>query len=136
MMQGDNQCYCKKCGKLTNCEVNTIIYYPPPYLIINLDYGKNKKFTPKKIDFGEALSLSGFTEVKNDDINYKLIAVSSHIGRSGNSGHYIAYCKDPSDDSWYEFNDSYISKANLEDVKKYSPYFLIYKQETRNNIFE
>ena len=131
MMQGDNQCYCKKCGKLTDCEVNTIIYYPPPYLIINLDYGKNKKFTPKKIDFGEALSLSGFTEVKNDDINYKLIAVSSHIGRSGNSGHYIAYCKDPSDDSWYEFNDSYISKANLEDVKKYSPYFLIYKKETR-----
>ena len=132
IMQGDNQCYCKMCKKLTDCSVSTKIYASPPYLIINLDYGKNKKFEPQKITFSESLDLNGITEENANKLSYKLVAASSHIGRSGNSGHYIAYCKDLSDNRWYEFNDSSISGAKLEDVQKYSPYFLIYKRETKN----
>ena len=130
-MEGDNQCLCKRCGQLRDCEVSTKIFTSPPYLIINLDYGKNKKYDPQKITFSESLDLSGFTLENTQNISYKLVAVSSHIGKSGNSGHYIAYCKDPSDNQWYEFNDYSISKAKLDDVKNYSPYFLIYKKETR-----
>ena len=131
IMKDDNQCYCKKCRKLTNCSVKTNIFSSPPYLIINLDYGKNKKFEPQKISFGENLDLKGFTDEDTENKTYKLVAVSCHIGRSGNFGHYIAYCKDPSDNSWYKFNDSTITPGKLDDIKEYSPYFLIYKKETR-----
>ena len=131
-MVGDNQCYCKRCGQLRDCGVKTKIYAAPPYLIINLDYGKNKKFEPQKISFSESLDLTDVIDEDVQNISYKLMAVSSHIGRSGNSGHYIAYCKDLSDNTWYEFNDSSVSHSKLEDVQKYSPYFLIYKKEKRN----
>ena len=135
-MGGDNQCFCQKCKKLTDSYVSSKIYYTPPYLIINLDYGKNKKYNPTKIEFGQSLDLTGFTDNLCNKRNYELIAISTHIGRSGISGHYIAYCKNLSkdDQNWYEFNDSSVSKVKFEDIKENSPYILIFKRED-NNIF-
>ena len=129
-MRGDNQCYCQHCKILTNSDVKSNIYYTPPYLIINLDYGKNKKYVPKQITFGETLDLTGFTEAICTQRTYQLIAVSSHIGKSGITGHYIAYCKNQSknDSEWYEFNDSSVSKSTFDEIKDYSPYFLIFKK--------
>jgi ubiquitin C-terminal hydrolase len=129
-MRGDNQCYCQNCKKLRDSDVSSQIYYTPPYLIINLDYGKNKKYVPKEINFGDSLDLTGFTVDNCTQRSYQLIAISSHIGRSGISGHYIAYCKNQSnkDNNWYEFNDSSISKIEFEKINQYSPYVLIFKR--------
>ena len=131
-MVGDNQCFCLTCQKLTDSEVSSKIYYTPPYLIINLDYGKNKKYIPEAITYGESLDLTGFTEECCTQKSYRLIAISAHIGQSGKMGHYIAFCKNPFKDDqnakWYEFNDSSVSEVTLEVIKKYYPYILIFKR--------
>ena len=131
-MTGNNQCYCQQCKGLTDCEVGSLIYLTPPYLIINLDYGKDKRYNPIGFEFGEILDLSGFTLDICTEKQYKLVAVSTHIGQSGASGHYIAYCKSAFQSeyvsSWYKFNDSYVSKVEFEEVKEHSPYFLIYRK--------
>ena len=92
-----------------------------------MDYGKNKKYKPLKIQFGEKIDLEGFTDKICQKKTYELIAVSSHIGRSGSSGHYIAYCKDY-ENKWHEFNDSYHSECKFNIVNSNSPYVLIFRR--------
>ena len=78
-MKGDNQCYCQKCRGLRDAKVKSLLFYTPPYLLINFDYGKNKKFSPLKVEFGEIIDLAGFTEVNCTEKTYSLIGVSTHI---------------------------------------------------------
>ena len=127
-LAGDNQFYCQNCKDLKDAKVKTIIYHTPPYLIINIDYGKNKKYKPHVIEFGEVIDLTGFVDKSVTEKTYKLICVCSHIGRSGDSGHYITYCKDK-DDVWHEFNDStHTENIDKEKINKHSPYILIYQR--------
>ena len=129
IMSGDNQCYCQKCKGLRDAKVTTKIYYTPPYLIINIDYGKNKRYSPSEVTFGGIIDIKDFVDEKNwsPSIQYKLIAVNTHLGRSGSSGHYITYCQN-NEDKWYEFNDSSVSETKFEKVNSNSPYVLIYKK--------
>ena len=133
-MIGDNQCYCQNCKNLRDAKVYSRIFYTPPYLIINIDYGKNKKYKPKKVIFGESIDLEGFTDDSCNEKTYELIAVSTHIGRSGNTGHYIAYCKGKNK-KWYEFNDSFVRECNFNEVNDNSAYLLIFGK-TKNEIFK
>ena len=128
-MKGDNQFYCQNCKGLREAKVNSSIFYTPPYPIINFDYGKDKKFNPSEVDFGEVIELKGFTEDICTQNDYELIGVSSHIGKSGISGHYIAYCKDINKQEWHKFNDSIHSKCDFNEVNSNSPYILVYKRK-------
>ena len=128
ILKGDNKFYCQKCGGLREAEVQSGIYYPPQYLLINFDYGKDKKYKPIKIDFGAVIFITKeFLNSHIESVNYDLVAVSSHIGSSGSSGHYIAFCKDPNN-IWHKFNDSSHDTCKFEDTYNYSPYLLIYKK--------
>jgi len=129
IMSGDNKCYCQRCKGLKNAKVTTKIYSAPIYLIINIDYGKNKRYKPKKINFGGLIDITGFIDESNKcpNIQYKLIAVSTHIGKSGSSGHYITFCQN-NENKWYEFNDSSVTETKFEYVNSNSPYILIYKK--------
>ena len=126
-MKGDNQCYCQKCKGLRNAKVTSKLFYIPPYLIINIDYGKDKIYKPKKVEFGEIIDLKDFTE-QNDEALYELIGISTHIGRSGNSGHYIAYCKNINNNKWYKFNDSIVEECKFTEVNSNSPYLLLFQK--------
>jgi len=57
LMNDDNKYYCKYCKGFREAEVTTKIYYPPPYLIINIDYDKNKKYKPRKVNLEVELIL-------------------------------------------------------------------------------
>ena len=127
-MTEDNKCYCQTCKALKDVRVVSLIYYTPPYLIINFDYGEDKKYFPDKIEFGELIDIEGFTDENCQCKSYGLIAVSTHIGSSGNSGHYVAYCKNLNNKKWYLFNDSSCNETEFEKVKSYSPYILVYKR--------
>ena len=128
-MSGDNQCYCQNCKGLRDSFVKTKIYNPPPYLLINIDYGKNKKYIPSSVDFGMGIDIINFIDKSyKGSTQYKLISVTTHIGQSGNGGHYISYCRD-SDNKWYEFNDSSVYEAKSDEIYNYTPYLLIYKKE-------
>ena len=131
-MIGDNQCYCAKCKGLRDAKIKSIIYKTPPYLIINIDYGKDKKYLPDKVEFGEIIDLKGFIDKRCSETFYELIAVSSHIGRSGNTGHYVTYCKNSSK-KWYEFNDSSYYDCEFSRVNSNSPYLLIFKRLKNEN---
>ena len=41
---------------------------------------------------------------------YDCYAVSNHFGNMG-FGHYTAFCRNPQDDKWYEFDDSRCSQV-------------------------
>ena len=131
---GDNQFYCQTCHSLQNARIFSKIYYTAPYLLINFDYGKNKVYNPDVFIFGEIICLtSEFLAINTSYEEYQLIAVSSHIGRSGSSGHYITFCKDTTtENTWYKYNDSSVSKCSFEETKKHSPYLLLYKKKKIN----
>ena len=128
ILKGDNKFYCQSCRGLREAEVQSGIYYPPQYLLLNFDYGKDKKYNPIQIDFGATIYITKeFLNSYIEEANYELVAVSSHIGSSGRSGHYIAFCKDPNN-IWHKFNDSSHDICKFEDTYNYSPYLLIYKK--------
>ena len=130
-LTGDNQIYCQFCKKLSNGSSQAKIFYPPPYLLINFDYGKDKKYMPKKINFAEGIDLKEFLEIPEQDSFYELITVSTHIGASGSGGHYITFCKD-NNRNWHKFNDSKHSECDYKDIFSFSPYLLLFKK-TKNN---
>ena len=43
--------------------------------------------------------------VDDQGTKYELMALTEHVGRSGSSGHYIAYAK--RDGRWFCFDDEY-----------------------------
>ena len=65
----------------------------------------------------------------NDNI-YKLIGVITHIGNSGEDGHFIAHCLNPIDNAWYTYNDAIVNKTtNFQKIIDFGmPYLLFYKK--------
>ncbi|KAI9595836.1 hypothetical protein BDF19DRAFT_440209 [Syncephalis fuscata] len=49
---------------------------------------------------------------------YELCAVLTHIGRSADSGHYIAWVRRKNTDDWFKFDDDTVSIVTSEDVLK------------------
>ncbi len=97
--------------------------------LINLDYGKGKKYIPDNINFGAIIHLTKeFLDKEINDVKYELVAVTTHIGSSGNTGHYIAFCKDHKN-IWHKFNDSSHTICTFEETKRYSPYLLLFKKK-------
>ena len=133
-MSGDNAMFCNNCQKSTNCNICTNLVYGPNILILILNRGKGKQFDVK-LNFVEELDLTSYIEFKNTGVKYKLIGVITHLGESGMSGHFIAFCKDPLNFKWYKFNDAIVSPVS--DFKKEvidfgMPYLLFYQKESEN----
>ena len=129
LLSGDNQFFCQQCGHLRDADISSKIFYTSPYLIINLDYGKGKTYIPDNINFGAIIHLTKeFLDKEINDVKYELVAVTTHIGSSGNTGHYIAFCKDHKN-IWHKFNDSSHTICTFEETKRYSPYLLLFKKK-------
>ena len=70
----------------------------------------------------------GEEKVKNKDpLIYDLYAVSNHFG-SLNGGHYTAYCQNPIDKRWYEFDDSSVSSMQANGAVTKAAYVLFYRR--------
>ena len=87
-----------------------------------------------KINFVEELNLYNFVEYKDTGVNYQLIGVISHLRESGMGGHFIAYCKNPISNSWYQYDDSIVNEVNYSNFKAevidYAmPYLLFYQKK-------
>ena len=128
-LDGDNQFYCNICKKLNDAEICSKIIYPPNKLLINLDYGKNKKFIPKKIIFDEEIDITKYVHVSfGTNIKYRIIGVCTHFGDSGISGHYIAFCRNSKSSKWYLFNDSTCKEIDKSNIYNGNPYLLLYER--------
>ena len=63
----------------------------------------------------------------SNSLIYDLYAISNHFG-SLNGGHYTAYCKNPLDKRWYEFDDSDVSKMDPSNTCTKAAYVLFYRR--------
>ena len=130
LMTGSNAMYCNGCKQTCDCKMQTYLVFGPEILILLLNRGKGKEFDVK-IDFYEEINLYNYIEYRNTGFKYKLIGVISHIGESGMSGHFIAYCKDPITERWNKFNDAIVSPVNdfqNEVINFAMPYLLFYQK--------
>ena len=125
---GENKYFCNICKKLVNAELYSKIIDLPNYLIINIDYGKNKVNDVRQLIFSHEIDLKSYLgNYFGQRSKYKLSAVCTHIGSSGAFGHYIAYCLDKKNDRWYKFNDSSCRISDKYELNGNSPYLLIYE---------
>ena len=127
LMTGTNQMYCNICNRNCDALYGTNLYSAPNYLIINLNRGKGAVYECN-VNFPEKLNILNFLTYKDNNTYFELYAVISHIGPSSNSGHFIAYCKNPIDKKWYKYNDAIVEPCqNNEQYKIGMPYILFYQ---------
>ena len=73
------------------------------------------------------ISMINFSQDKSVNNKFYLIGVICHVGESGNSGHFFAYCRSHYQSYWYKYNDSIVSECNESDIfLENTPYILFY----------
>jgi len=109
----------------------------PNIFIINAKgfyYDKKNKMIvkiKKELIFGEKLILKkDFVSpyLRNKNIEYELIGIVVHKGNLATEGHYICYCKDNKDKSWFYLDDSKVIKVGEDLLHKLRPYILFYRK--------
>ena len=127
-LTGDNKYNCKKCKKLVEAEIVCKIIDLPTYLILNIDYGKNKINKVRNLIFNHEIDLQKYISFYfGQKTKYKLVSICTHIGSSGPTGHYIAYCLCKRNNQWYKFSDSSYYKCEKYELNNNSPYLLLYE---------
>ena len=132
---GENAWYCHTCGDQKPAEYQTKIYYGPNILILVLNRGTGIQFKVK-LQFDLELDLNNYLENKTSGCVYDLIGVVTHLGESGASGHFIASCKSPVDNNWYQYNDDLVNpiKNFKEEILDFAmPYILFYENRKIEN---
>ena len=128
ILKGINQYHCKRCNKFVDAEIYNKIIDLPKYLILNIDYGKDKINKVNELIFEHEIDLKKYLSIYfGQNSRYRLISICTHIGKSGSTGHYITYCLNKENNIWYKFNDSSCGICDKYELKKDSPYLLLYE---------
>ncbi len=147
ILKDQNMYHCEICNKKEEAKKNMYIWESPETLIIHLKRFKTECInnvhprtfkTNSTVKFPiEGLKLTdNYMELsRTDGVEYNLKAIILHLG-SYYGGHYIAYCNNPINNEWYEFNDRtvvHIPREQLEsEIVTKDAYVLIY-QKDRNS---
>ncbi|RIB03119.1 hypothetical protein C2G38_2149674 [Gigaspora rosea] len=134
-LTGEDKYRCDGCKSLNDCQKTLRITRLPESLCIQLKRFRFDSYLSSKIvthvQFPmEDLDMSPyFKESKDssDNSKYSLYGLILHRGGIG-GGHYIAYAKNSIDDSWYEFDDTYVTKKTEAEVSRLEAYVLFYKK--------
>jgi ubiquitin carboxyl-terminal hydrolase 8 len=130
-MSEENQIYCNNCKQMANSANNTTLIIGPKILVINLNRGKGIQYNIK-LDFTETLNIHDFIYFKDSPFKYKLIGVVTHFGPSGDSGHFIAFCRSFVNDQWYKYNDAMVTSSSFIEARDTGiPYILFYQFEEK-----
>ena len=137
-LEGENMIYCNRCKKLSPGCIAKNIYGMPRILIILLNRGKNNLEFNEEFRFDEFLDFNDKNIVINQSPykKYFLCGIITHLGESGTSGHFIAYCRNDINDKFTRYNDDMVTKVNvmkamstkisMNEKEKKTPYILIY----------
>ena len=95
---------------------------------------KNQKIVKikKELIFGEKLILKKeyvSPHLRNKNIEYDLIGIVVHKGNLATEGHYICYCKDNKDNSWFYLDDNKVIKVSEDIIHNLRPYIIFYKKK-------
>ena len=130
LLSGPNQIYCNSCNRQTDALSYNKLYNCPEILTIILNRGKGLEFDVE-FKFPMNLNIKKYVIEKNCNTNYELIGVLTHMGPSGMSGHFIAYCKSPVDKKWYCYNDAEVTQC-IDPINQINangiPYVLYYQR--------
>ncbi|KAL1410813.1 hypothetical protein Q8F55_001756 [Vanrija albida] len=155
----DDLWYCPVCKKHQAATKKLDIYKAPDILVICLKrFGSSRQlrdkldhlvqFPAEGLDLDERVGERRVTKTLNltpeeakkygiehstEPYIYDLYAVDNHFGGLG-GGHYTAFCQNKEDSNWYNFDDSRVSKANVESVQSRAAYLLFYQRRTERRI--
>ena len=125
---GNNMIFCNNCQGQTNAFQYNAMFSSPDYLILNLNRGKNKILNVH-VNITEYINITNYVESQVDNGNFKLISVITHIGESGTSGHFIAFCFVERENGWFKFNDSIVTRSSFQEASTMGDsYVLIYQR--------
>lgn len=128
-LNGDNQYHCVICSRLTDGDKVTKIVEAPSILIITLKQFKYDHTSHQFTKLLQTVTLDDYLTI--DKYRYQLYAAIIHCGSSAISGHFYTFAKDKT--QWYKFNDSFVSNATTEDLRRLKPpdtaYVLFYRRE-------
>jgi ubiquitin carboxyl-terminal hydrolase 35/38 len=121
---GDNQYHCDNCKVLCNGIRCTEILEPPRNLILTLKHFRydSRHHTRSKLLYkvfhDEILTVSVKASANSSrNVEYKLYAAVIHSGTSLDSGHYFTIARE-GDNKWFKFNDSFVTKSSLEELRR------------------
>ena len=117
---------CTICNRDTKAIKKSDIYEPPKNLIINIDYGKDRKYQPSNVVFDEEIDINHFNQFDDykEKIKYRLISICSCLS----DNHYVAFCRNNKKNKWYEFNDSSVREFDKNSNYNGFPCLLFYEQ--------
>ena len=113
ILSGQNKMYCSTCKGEFDAQMYNQIFKNPKVLIIILNRGKGIEFDvpftyPMKLELNDPFidmennpNFEGGEGSKNNQIEYELISVITHMGESSMTGHFVACAKCPVDKKWY-----------------------------------
>nr|XP_046237249.1 ubiquitin carboxyl-terminal hydrolase 47-like [Scatophagus argus] len=135
---GDNMVFCDECERKTDATSGCEMVEAPQVLIILLkrfdfDYNTRSHFkSDRRVDVPIALRMK--------EKKYKLYGIVNHMGGLG-GGHYTANILSSEDNTWYECDDTRVTKLRVEDQPGYrssTAYLLVYRASgsLRNKVKE
>ena len=116
------QSFMEKCPNIFIVNVKGFYYDKKNQMIVKIK---------KELTFGEKLILKKeyiSPHFRNKNIEYELIGIVIHKGNLATEGHYICYCKDNKDKTWFYLDDSKVIKVSEDVIHKLRPYILFYKK--------
>ena len=126
---GDNQMYCNICQASKDSSMQTKISAAPLVLILILNRGRGNLDFREPFTFWEIIDLTNYVEFPQPDNKYFLSGVVSHMGDSGPSGHFIAFCRMSPTSKYYCYNDSLVNESSFEEInRRGTPYILFYQK--------
>ena len=126
---GDNQMYCNICQASKDSSMQTKISAAPLVLILILNRGRGNLDFREPFTFWEIIDLTNYVEFPQPDNKYFLSGVVSHMGDSGPSGHFIAFCRMSPNSKYYCYNDSLVNESSFEEInRRGTPYILFYQK--------
>lgn len=132
-------CYsCEKCNKLRNGVKFSKVIDLPEVLCIHLKRFRHELMFSSKISSQVSFPLSGLDmrpylhkDCVSSVSSYDLISVICHHGTAG-GGHYTCYSLNAHSDSWYEFDDQYVTRVTPDTVLSCEAYVLFYRKSNQS----
>ncbi|KAJ2869257.1 hypothetical protein GGH93_006217 [Coemansia aciculifera] len=129
----DDPWFCGKCKEHQQATKKFDLWRVPEILVVHLKRFQHSRAWRDKLDAFVDFPLEGLDLTQTvvgpngGELVYDLHSVCNHYGGLG-GGHYTAYARNPEDDTWYDFNDSSVSKVfGPESIKTAAAYMLFYR---------
>ncbi|KAJ7463408.1 hypothetical protein B0H11DRAFT_2052838 [Mycena galericulata] len=151
----DDLWYCPQCKKHQQATKKFDLWKAPDVLVVHLKRFSNSRTLRDKIDafvdfpvdgldlgemigeraaakrlLKEGMPLEGLQLGNLDEpLIYDLFGVDEHMGGLG-GGHYRAYALNHANNTWYHFDDSYVTAARPQEAVNANAYLLFYRRRT------